>query len=449
MKVLLISANRLTAPYPVYPIGLDHVARAIAGRHEVRIADVNSGGLERCLPSAIREFAPDVIGLSLRNVDNTDHTDPKGFVGYYRRCIDVVRHHSRAPLVVGGSGFTLFPVEMMQALGANYGIIGEGERMASFLEALEQGRDPERLPGVVGPNGGGDLPTPWPQPFGSLFSETGGHLGYYLERGAILNLQTKRGCPFRCIYCTYPHIEGHRLRLIPPDEVALSALRLERAGARFIFMTDSAFNADYAHSAAVGRAMRAAGVSIPWGAFFSPTRAPAGYFRELADCGLTHVEFGTESLADSVLAAYKKPFRSAHVIDAHQAAIDAGLYVAHYFLLGGPGENKITLSETLSRVDNLPRCVLFFFCGMRIYPNTALYKLALDGGKISHGQSLLAPVFYHPDAIRFEEIDAMVRKHSRGRPNWIIGAGGDETADIVARMYRRGFSGPLWEFLIR
>jgi hypothetical protein len=42
MKILLISANTLRAPYPVYPIGLDHVAASIDHRHRIRVADLNA-----------------------------------------------------------------------------------------------------------------------------------------------------------------------------------------------------------------------------------------------------------------------------------------------------------------------------------------------------------------------------------------------------------------------
>jgi hypothetical protein len=42
-----------------------------------------------------------------------------------------------------------------------------------------------------------------------------------------------------------------------------------------------------------------------------------------------------------------------------------------------------------------------------------------------------------------------VEKAARGRTNWVIGAGGDQTGKVLERMYAKGFSGPLWEFLIR
>ena len=84
MKILLISANTLKAPYPVYPIGLDHVAASIHSRHRVSIEDLNVLDGLGGLAESIREFGPNLIGISLRNIDNTDTTDPIGFIGGYR-----------------------------------------------------------------------------------------------------------------------------------------------------------------------------------------------------------------------------------------------------------------------------------------------------------------------------------------------------------------------------
>ncbi|MGB6012641.1 MAG: radical SAM protein, partial [Desulfobacterales bacterium] len=265
----------------------------------------------------------------------------------------------------------------------------------------------------------------------------------------MLNLQTKRGCHFKCIYCTYPHIEGHKLRLIPPEQVAKTALQLQNAGAKYMFITDSAFNADDQHSIEVAQAFQKARVSVPWGAFFKPTNPHEDYFKFMADAGLTHVEFGTESLSDQVLTAYRKPFRRHHVFQSHKAANDAGLYVAHYFLMGGPGEDSESVNETLNAIDKLTKTVLFFFCGMRIYPHTTLYDIAINDAQIERHQNLLEPVFYQPKSISIKEIIQRVKKKAEERRNLIIGSGGEETARIISQMFERGFSGPLWEFLIR
>jgi radical SAM superfamily enzyme YgiQ (UPF0313 family) len=191
------------------------------------------------------------------------------------------------------------------------------------------------------------------------------------------------------------------------------------------------------------------GVSIPWGAFFAPKSPPKGYYNLLADAGLTHVEFGTEAMSNIMLASYKKPFKIDQVFHAHKSANDAGLFVAHFFLLGGPGENVDTLNETLSNIDKLDKTVLFFFCGLRIYPYTALYDIALSEGQITKDDDLLKPVFYQNESLSSEEIIRIVTRYAKGRMNWIIGAGGEKTAKIVSKMHKHGHSGPLWEHLIQ
>jgi len=449
MKVLLVSANTLTQPYPVYPLGLDYVAGAIADHHQVRILDLNAEDDENVLFTVIDAFTPDVIGMSIRNVDTSDASNPKGFFAGYKELTAHMRARSSAAIILGGSGFTIFPGETMRALGAEYGIIGEGERLVLLLEALEDHRDAASIPGVVTQYSPVVFPTPWPNGIVRKFDPQLPHLGYYLENGGMLNLQTKRGCSFNCIYCTYPQIEGHVMRLFDPQEVADTARRLQEAGARYFFVSDSAFNASVEHSLAVAQAFKKAGVSIPWGAFFAPVSPVGDYYRILADAGLTHVEFGTESLSDVVLKAYRKPFRVGQVFEAHAAAVAAGIYVAHYFLLGGPGETPTTMVETLERIERLDKCVLFFFCGMRIYPQTDLYEIACQDGQIEASGNLLEPLFYRSPEIGGREILARVRERADGRLNWIIGDGGEQTAGVISKMHARGYSGPLWEHRIR
>jgi radical SAM superfamily enzyme YgiQ (UPF0313 family) len=449
MRVLLISPNTLTEPYPVYPLGLDYVAGALTPDHLVRIADMNAVGDWDSLGEIIRVFSPEIIGISLRNIDNTDTTNPKVFIEEYREVTRVVRRNSDALLVCGGSGFTIFAEQIFDTVEADYGIIGEGERFALLLDAIENQKDTAGIPGVITRHSRNGIPDPWNKELVRDFHKGCSHVRFYLKNGGMLNLQTKRGCNLRCIYCSYPHIEGRNLRFISPEEVAETALELQEVGAKYFYVTDSVFNSDFPHSIAVARALKKAGVTIPWGAFFTPTRPTDDYFRIMADAGLTHVEFGTESLSDTMLASYRKPFLLDHVFDAHEAAVDAGLHVAHYFLLGGPGETPDTLDKTFFNAVKLQKAVLFFFCGIRIYPHTELYNIAIKEGKISRSWDLLEPVFYRANSIDIDEIVRRVQNQARDRPNWVIGSGGEQTARVLSRMYERGHSGPLWEHLIR
>lgn len=449
LKVFLISPNRLTTPAPVYPIGLDYVAGAIPPQHDVKIFDLNQEQAPEALPTSLLAFNPDLVGISIRNIDNTDGANSRSYIEEYRAIVRTIRNNSKAPIVLGGSGFTIFPRILMDLLDADYGIPGDGERIGLLLEALERHTDVENVTGLMTrknsfQENSGILTLPMQRRFDTRNT----HLQYYLKRSSMMNLQTKRGCPFQCIYCTYPAIDGSRLRLHDPAVVARSALALQEAGAQYLFITDSTFNSSVRHSMDVAKAFMKIGLSIPWTAFFAPTAVPNDYFQLMAEAGLSHIEFGTESLSDKMLASYKKPFTTADVFRAHLLARKAGIHIAHYLMPGGPGENEETLEETLINAESLAKAVFFFFCGIRIYPRTPLYDIALHEGQITPDQDLLSPIFYQSAHLSHALIEEKILAKAAGRVNWVIGSGGKTMERIMSRMFTQGHVGPLWEHLV-
>ena len=166
------------------------------------------------------------------------------------------------------------------------------------------------------------FPPPWEIPFKT--SQASDEMAqFYINHGGMMNLQTKRGCPYQCIYCTYPYMTEGICGLSPPTRWGTRPRELELAGAEYLFVTDSVFNSSYNHSLEVARAFTRKGIAIPWGAYLTPTKAPQGYYQRLREAGLTHAEFGTESLSDAMLTTYQKPFRVDKVLEAHAAALDA------------------------------------------------------------------------------------------------------------------------------
>jgi radical SAM superfamily enzyme YgiQ (UPF0313 family) len=451
VRVLLVSANRMRFPYPVQPIGLDYVAGALEPAHQVRILDLcpfEDGEVEAALAAAVREHAPEAVGVSLRNVDSLDAAALHTFVRDARRAVEVLRASTAAPLVLGGAGFTIFPAELLAALGADWGVVGEGERARALFDALEAATDPAGLPGVVARG----QAAPPPEPLGpgrpARRAHPGGNpsLGFYLAHGGMLGIQTQRGCRLRCVYCTYPQIEGRMLRPFDPQLVLDEARMLEEAGARFLAVTDSVFNGSPEHALGVADAFRRGTMRLPWGAFFTPTAPPPGFYETMREAGCTHAEFGTESLSDAVLPRLRKPFRQKEALRADAAARAAGLHVAHFMALGGPGETAGTLEETLDGCEQLDGASLFFFCGLRIYPGTELWEVAVQEGQVERGRSLLEPVFYQPSGLPLPALSEAVERRAAGRPAWVVGAG-DHSASLVARLHARGRIGPLWEML--
>jgi len=449
MRILLVATNRMMTPFPVYPIGVDYVATALRGRHDVQVMDFACDEAEATLASACQTWRPDVVGLSIRNIDNLEAESPLGFIPEIERIVGLIRAQSTARIVLGGPGFSIFPDALMARLHADFGVVGEGERLAELLDALATPAlsSAAVIPGVFAGNHRLAPPEPWLGPRARALTspETVTH---YLRWGGMLNVQTKRGCPYLCNYCTYPGIEGRKLRLFEPDDVADEWEALVKAGAKFLFVTDSVFNSHVEHNLAVAEALRRRGLTVPWGGFFAPTRPPHDYYRRLREAGLTHAEFGTESFSPAMLKHYRKPFTVEHALAAHAEARAAGLHVAHYIMLGGPGETAETVTETLDRCDGIDDAALFLFCGVRIYPSTQLYAIAQGEGQISADDDLLEPRFYLPAEIPIEAIASMVRERARGRRHWVTGSGSAEMAQTIKRMYQRGRIGPLWDRLV-
>jgi radical SAM superfamily enzyme YgiQ (UPF0313 family) len=401
------------------------------------------------LAVVLADFRPAVVGISIRNIDNVDVDRVQSFTGEIAGLVEVIRRNSPVMIVLGGSGFTILPGEFMAALDADYGVIGEGERLPLLLAALERGEAVSAIPGIVTRTGPVVPPQPMAFPLGRGLFTPPSYASYYLERGGMLNLQTKRGCLFRCIYCTYPHIEGRRFRFLPPAEVGRTARMLQDGGAKYLYITDATFNGSYEHSREVALAFQKAGVSIPWGGFFIPTRPPPDYYRILADAGLRHVEFGTEALSDLVLGLYQKPFVKEDVFLSHRSARDAALHVAHYLLFGGPGENEDTIKETITSSSQLEKTVFFVYNGMRIYPHTHLHALSVREGQLDPAVNLLTPSFYwSPDLSRVRGM-AVINEYAAGHQNWVVGGSPPGLFKTLAGLHARGQVGPLWEHLVR
>lgn len=449
MKVLLISANQVTNPYPVYPLGLDYIGTVLEPDNQVKIIDMNCIDTPSSLAPIISDYAPEIIGLSLRNIDNTEYYDSKSYLSYYRELAQTIRSVSSAPLVLGGSAFSIFPNELLNSLDADYGIIGEGEILLQLLEVIKTNGSASQIPGIITQNKKYSQPGPLANIVKPDFNPDKTQLQFYLKRGGMLNLQTKRGCNYKCIYCTYPLIEGKELRLLPPRQIAQTARQLQDAGAQYLFITDSVFNNTPKHNLAIAEEFIKEKITIPWGAFFSPTNMPKDYFATMAQAGLTHVEFGSESFSDRMLKTYRKPFTVSDIYRAHQSAVEAGLYVAHYILFGGPGENRSTIDESLENISKVKKAVFFYFCGIRIYPDTELYTLAVENKQITESQNLLEPIFYNSTDIDANRIKELIQEKFSGNTNFMHGSGGDEVATTLDKLYARGYTGPLWEFLIK
>lgn len=450
-RVLLLSANRCDFPYPVFPLGLAMVDTALrrAG-HATAWYDCQVPGPD--LATVVRAFQPDFLGLSLRNIDDVVFKRRQTYYGTLIELCRELRRLTDRPLILGGSGFSIFPQILLELTGADYGLVGEGEAgLVQLLAALEDGTSPTSLPGLVFRRDGAVVVNPrapapaaaWSPPV----ERPPALAAHYLRTSTMLNVQTQRGCPFECCYCTYPWLEGARQRRRDPAVVAEEFAAIQRAGGRYAFIVDSVFNSSPTHVQETCEALLRRGVTLPWGCFLRPQGLSRDLMRLMARAGLRHIEFGTDSFSDTVLAAYGKHFTFADVLHAHVLARAEHLEVCHFIIAGGPGETRATLAEGFRNSAHLTGAVILALPGMRVYPGTPLYARARQQPDFPAEEALLEPHFYFSPDLGPEAVQATLQVFARESPQWIVNEPGPEYTALAARLRARGIVGPLWSYL--
>ena len=441
-RILLVSSNVTTEPYPVYPLGLAVVAAALAeAGHDTEQFDfLASGESEELLSARVAAFAPDYVCISIRNLDNCDSLSATGYPAIARRLVEVIREGSRAPIIVGGAAFSIMPEELLAYTCADYGIVGEGERLVcDLVRDLSLGKTPERLLRGSALLSGGEIGS-------ALYSDP--MIEFYLGKSGMINLQTKRGCPHGCVYCSYPALEGERYRCRDPKAVVDD---LERAklkhGVESFFFTDSVFNDKGGHYLAVAEEIIRRGLSLRWCCYLRPEGIGRSELSLMKRAGLYAAELGTDAASDTTLAALVKGFRFEDALKVNRACVAERLPCAHFVMFGGPGETMETVAEGLKNLEELEHTVVFAFSGIRILPGTPLLARAIRDGVLAEGAPLRDPVYYLSPGVDVGEMNRQITAAFSNRRDRVFPPA--EGQKRLAIMHRFGYRGLLWDTLIK
>jgi radical SAM superfamily enzyme YgiQ (UPF0313 family) len=443
--ILLISANQLKEPYPIYPIGLSYLSTYFQNKYNkfnIVIYDMNIDGQER-LPIILKEINPLYVGLSLRNIDDINSFTCRSFLDEYRNIVEIIRKESKTKIILGGAGFSIFPKYLFEILDVDFGIVGEGEEsFYQLILSLQKNEEFENIEGLIYRSNGKiniNARTSFAKSLELAFDDN--LVSYYWGKSGMLNIQTKRGCPFKCIYCTYPIIEGTKLRTLDPDEVVRSLKKLQQNnGIDYVFFTDSIFNTANDYNKMLAQKIINCGLKINWGAYFTLDNLDEEMLTLYKRAGLTHIEFGTDSISDKQLKNYGKHFTVKDVIEKSELCNKLKVNFAHFVILGGYGETEQTLEETFKHATEIHDAVFFAYIGMRIYPGTKLSEIAVKESVINKEDNLLEPKYYISKNI---DVTAIKGKALQTGNRWIFPD--ENISKIINIMREKGWKGPLWE----
>ena len=403
MRILFISAANDAGSMVPLPLGLACVAAATerAG-HGVRLLALGSDAdCEKDVRQAIELLSPDVIGVSVRNIDDQNMQSPRFLLASLRQVVAVCRAASSARIVIGGAGYSIFPESALAYLSADIGIRGEGEAaFPALLSWLEQGCQPPPPPATYFPNGS-HAPTAFALALDDfLLPEPRLWLDFPGNTAMRIPVQSRRGCPLDCIYCSTSAIEGRPIRRRSPESVVEWLTGLRQNGFRHFHFVDNTFNLPPSYAKDFCRKLLDAELGLDWWAILYPNWVDSELAELMAKAGCMEVSLVFESGSETMLPQLNKRFTCTEVRKISDTLAGVGIKRYGFLLLGGPRETRETVEESLEFADSLHLDTLKITVGLRIYPQTPLALTAVADGLLKPDDNLLFPRFYISPLLR-------------------------------------------------
>jgi len=375
--------SRTLGVYP--PLGLAYIAAYLRQNgYSVGILDANAWNLDAPqLGCAIREFQPDVVGLTSMTIEWHNAVAAA-------RIVKAVKPDTL--VVVGGPQLSAYPQECLSFDAFDVGVIGDGERtMLEIVERVGSHSAPAGLPGTVWRESGGvrigppgssverldDLPFP---AVDLLPLER--YRALTVSR-PFLTMVSSRGCPFHCHFCSQVYT-GNGVRLRSAENIVAEMEHYVRTyDPREIIMFDETFTLDRARILRLCELMREKGFRFRWNIRTRVDCVDEEMLRALKSAGCYSLHMGVESGSPEILQKMNKGITIEQAEAAFRTARKLGFIVRGYFMTGYLGETLQTYRKTVEFAKKLDLDWVSFTTTVPL-PKSALYDEALRAGVLAY-----------------------------------------------------------------
>ncbi len=307
--------------------------------HDVRVVFEEEAGLDEQLPGD-----SDLVGIS-----SITSTAPRAYALADRFRARGIR------VLMGGVHPTYLPGEAIQH--ADWVLRGEAdETIVPLVEAIERGRGFDSVPGLTWTDTDGrvvhnpaappvaDLDA-LPAPDLSLLTPAR-HSAWRPGHPSIIPVQTSRGCPYDCSFCSVTGMFGRRYRFRSTESVLAELQSLDLHG-RHVFFYDDNFTANPKRTRSLLQAMIDRRITPSWSTQVHTDCARHPDVLDLMKAsGCDTLYIGLESINPRTLAAFGKN-QTIDSMERSLAAIHArGIDVHGMFVFGGDDDDASTIRQT-------------------------------------------------------------------------------------------------------
>jgi len=467
--VTLVNTNLMRPP--ISPLGLDYLAQSLEERgFNVDILDLCFSPHPLCeIENYFTKNNPQIVGITIRNTDDCFYVSGDFFLPDIKKVIDEIKKRTSAPVILGGCGFSVMPQQILIYCDVNLGMIGDCEESFPLLiQQILKGKDIKDIPGIIYKDARGrylstgfsnlDLKELSLQSRDFIDNER------YFREGGMGNIETKRGCNQGCIYCADPLIKGRKIRLRPPEHVVWELKRLLQKGINYVHICDSEFNLPPEHAERICQEIieEKLHTKLHWYAYCSPSPFSEKLALLMHKAGCAGINFGVDSGNDKMLKTLGRSFTSREIEQTAKFCQRYGIVFMYDLLLGGPGENKETLQDTIELMKRVNPHRVGVTIGVRVYPGTPLSSSILKQGPLKknphlHGQvfhrNFFKPTFYLSSELG-EEIFPYVEKLVRDDERFFFpkNVGNLQNYNynqniLLIKAINKGYRGAYWDIL--
>jgi radical SAM superfamily enzyme YgiQ (UPF0313 family) len=332
---------------------------------------------------AVRKIAPNFMAMEC-STPSIDHD-----LESVRR---IKAKHPGVFLALMGSHATYFHQDLLRENPEVDAIIrGEFEITARELAlALRDGLPLAGVAGITFRDTGGLRVNPerpfdadldsWPYPDRAVVPIEKYQTAQYQGKKGTFMLSS-RGCPYRCTFCLWPGtMVGRDFRAREPEAVVDEMEYLVRKhGVDDIYFDDDTMTIDRERLLKICRLIQERDLQVHWISMGRVDTVDEELLTEMRKAGCDNVYLGVESGSEEILRRLKKGITLDQVTKAFQEARKAGIKTQAFFMLGGPGETKETLKETIDFAVKLDPDNAQFAAAVP-YPGTEMYEESLRKG---------------------------------------------------------------------
>ncbi|QGY39359.1 radical SAM protein [Pseudodesulfovibrio cashew] len=312
--------------------------------------------------------------------------------------------------ILFGSHPTFMPNYCLSEPSVDYLVMREPEEtMLELLRTIGDGLDCSGILGVAFRDESGEIRVNFQRPFmdmdelpipdRSLLPAGIDYFNPVVKRMPYTTIQTSRGCPGKCIFCTAPEFYGKRIRNRSTDNVLAELHAIKALGFKEVLFRDETFTAYKKRNLEICARMVEEGLDLSWIANGRTDMVDEELLQAMKRAGCHMVKFGVETGSDDIMRAYKKGITVAQTREAFRLCHKVGLDTHAHLVVGGPGESRESIETTIKMVKEIDPSTASFgiltpYAGTELFNRVAAEHPEIRDGSDSNMENLHVSGFY-------------------------------------------------------